>query len=270
MTFKTRQGAEEAKQDLQVSLKFLLPFIRIHTHTRLTHNLLWFIPSFQTFTCTFVTNFTSLCHYWPGRLRIHIRHNRHFRIWKFAVFSWSVRLMISYFLPLHCPKMFLWLHSLSPPLLQILLLSLNSLKTIETFIACHPSVFGQMSSQQGVRFDPDLPQTIRLEFAKSNTKVSKPKQQNSPPNSHHQHMPVHPLTGREFLFFIRLLPDLDVLSVSTWKGFQMHLIKIDLSINLGTLFEVVSVSEFHFLGKHFCQTRTPGRCSWSILVYRFL
>lgn len=30
---------------------------------------------------------------------------------------------------------------------------------------------------QGARFDPDLPQTIRLEFAKSNTKVSKPKQQ---------------------------------------------------------------------------------------------
>ncbi|CRL06033.1 CLUMA_CG019095, isoform B [Clunio marinus] len=29
--------------------------------------------------------------------------------------------------------------------------------------------------QQGVRFDPDMPQTIRLEFAKSNTKVSKPK-----------------------------------------------------------------------------------------------
>lgn len=24
--------------------------------------------------------------------------------------------------------------------------------------------------QQGVRFDPDMPQTIRLEFAKSNTK----------------------------------------------------------------------------------------------------
>lgn len=35
--------------------------------------------------------------------------------------------------------------------------------------------------QQGVRFDPDLPQTIRLEFAKSNTKVSKPKSQTSPP-----------------------------------------------------------------------------------------
>lgn len=28
---------------------------------------------------------------------------------------------------------------------------------------------------QGVRFDPDLPQTLRLEFAKSNTKVTKPK-----------------------------------------------------------------------------------------------
>lgn len=42
---------------------------------------------------------------------------------------------------------------------------------------------------QGVRFDPDLPQPIRLEFAKSNTKVSKPKQQSSSPISqlHHQH-----------------------------------------------------------------------------------
>ena len=27
---------------------------------------------------------------------------------------------------------------------------------------------------QGVRFDPDVSQTLRLEFAKSNTKVSKP------------------------------------------------------------------------------------------------
>lgn len=33
---------------------------------------------------------------------------------------------------------------------------------------------------QGVKFDPELPQTIRLEFAKSNTKVAKPKQ-SSPP-----------------------------------------------------------------------------------------
>ncbi|XP_050438349.1 protein couch potato isoform X2 [Adelges cooleyi] len=49
---------------------------------------------------------------------------------------------------------------------------------------------------QGVRFDPDMPQTIRLEFAKSNTKVSKPKQPanaNVTPNTHQGLM--HPLTG---------------------------------------------------------------------------
>ena len=28
-------------------------------------------------------------------------------------------------------------------------------------------------TEQGVRFDPDLPQTLRLEFAKTNTKISK-------------------------------------------------------------------------------------------------
>ncbi|XP_042236465.1 LOW QUALITY PROTEIN: protein couch potato-like [Homarus americanus] len=39
--------------------------------------------------------------------------------------------------------------------------------------------------QQGVRFDPDMPQTIRLEFAKSNTKVSKPKQQSPPAAAPH-------------------------------------------------------------------------------------
>lgn len=35
----------------------------------------------------------------------------------------------------------------------------------------------------GVRFDPDLPQTLRLEFAKSNTKVQKPKTQPHPNSS---------------------------------------------------------------------------------------
>ena len=58
--------------------------------------------------------------------------------------------------------------------------------------------------QQGVRFDPDLPQTIRLEFAKSNTKVSKPKQP-SPSSAAaaaaaaavSQAPLVHPLTGRK-------------------------------------------------------------------------
>ncbi|XP_035671660.1 U1 small nuclear ribonucleoprotein A-like isoform X1 [Branchiostoma floridae] len=34
---------------------------------------------------------------------------------------------------------------------------------------------------QGVRFDPDMPQTLRLEFAKANTKVQKPKQNSTTP-----------------------------------------------------------------------------------------
>ncbi|XP_044757069.1 protein couch potato isoform X1 [Coccinella septempunctata] len=48
--------------------------------------------------------------------------------------------------------------------------------------------------QQGVRFDPDMPQTIRLEFAKSNTKVSKPKQQAASAANTHPTL-MHPLTG---------------------------------------------------------------------------
>ncbi|XP_077293496.1 RNA-binding protein [Arctopsyche grandis] len=50
--------------------------------------------------------------------------------------------------------------------------------------------------QQGVRFDPDMPQTIRLEFAKSNTKVSKPKPAiaTAAPAAHPALM--HPLTGQ--------------------------------------------------------------------------
>lgn len=53
-------------------------------------------------------------------------------------------------------------------------------------------------SQQGVRFDPDMPQTIRLEFAKSNTKVSKPKPAvaTAAPAAHPALM--HPLTGRKY------------------------------------------------------------------------
>ncbi|XP_014256226.1 protein couch potato isoform X3 [Cimex lectularius] len=48
--------------------------------------------------------------------------------------------------------------------------------------------------QQGVRFDPDMPQTIRLEFAKSNTKVSKPKQSTASITNSHPTI-MHPLTG---------------------------------------------------------------------------
>jgi hypothetical protein len=41
-----------------------------------------------------------------------------------------------------------------------------------------------------------MPQTIRLEFAKSNTKVSKPKQQATAVTAHPSLM--HPLTGRKY------------------------------------------------------------------------
>ncbi|KAL3884490.1 hypothetical protein ACJMK2_024627 [Sinanodonta woodiana] len=49
---------------------------------------------------------------------------------------------------------------------------------------------------QGVRFDPDLPQTLRLEFAKSNTKVTKPKQLSPQPGATHPTL-IHPITGQE-------------------------------------------------------------------------
>jgi len=54
--------------------------------------------------------------------------------------------------------------------------------------------------QQGVRFDPDLPQTIRLEFAKSNTKVSKPKPVLTPQTITQAPL-VHPLTGHAELLW---------------------------------------------------------------------
>ncbi|XP_012943522.1 protein couch potato [Aplysia californica] len=50
---------------------------------------------------------------------------------------------------------------------------------------------------QGVRFDPDLPQTLRLEFAKSNTKVTKPKQASPQPAAPHPATLIHPITGQE-------------------------------------------------------------------------
>uniref|UniRef100_A0A336LJQ0 CSON009744 protein n=1 Tax=Culicoides sonorensis TaxID=179676 RepID=A0A336LJQ0_CULSO len=49
--------------------------------------------------------------------------------------------------------------------------------------------------QQGVRFDPDMPQTIRLEFAKSNTKVSKPKPQPNTATAATHPALMHPLTA---------------------------------------------------------------------------
>jgi len=53
-----------------------------------------------------------------------------------------------------------------------------------------------------MRFDPDLPQTLRLEFAKTNTKVVKPKQQlaqlavAAAAAGHTQY--VQPIAGRKY------------------------------------------------------------------------
>ena len=54
--------------------------------------------------------------------------------------------------------------------------------------------------QQGVRFDPDLPQTLRLEFAKSNTKVTKPKTANNNNPAHPAHAAafLNPFGAREY------------------------------------------------------------------------
>lgn len=65
------------------------------------------------------------------------------------------------------------------------------------FVTFHTRAGAEAAKQdlQGVRFDPDMPQTIRLEFAKSNTKVSKPKPAvaTAAPAAHPALM--HPLTG---------------------------------------------------------------------------
>ena len=86
----------------------------------------------------------------------------------------------------------------------------------------HHRLQQQQQQQQGIRFDPDLPQTIRLEFAKSNTKVNKPKQSSLPLSSsssssaaaaaaaaaaatasnHPAALAMHPLTGRKYFSFL--------------------------------------------------------------------
>ncbi|XP_036368347.1 protein couch potato isoform X12 [Octopus sinensis] len=66
------------------------------------------------------------------------------------------------------------------------------------FVTFNSRVEAEAAKQdlQGVKFDPDLPQTLRLEFAKSNTKVTKPKQQSPQPAATHPTI-IHPLTGQE-------------------------------------------------------------------------
>ncbi|PAA57970.1 hypothetical protein BOX15_Mlig007979g2, partial [Macrostomum lignano] len=54
---------------------------------------------------------------------------------------------------------------------------------------------------QGVKFDLEMPQTLRLEFAKSNTKVTKPKQHSPQQAAAHQTL-LHQLAGPELPAFI--------------------------------------------------------------------
>ncbi len=47
---------------------------------------------------------------------------------------------------------------------------------------------------QGIRFDPESPQTLRLEFAKANTKMAKSKLMATPNPSN-----LHPALGAHFI-----------------------------------------------------------------------
>ena len=83
--------------------------------------------------------------------------------------------------------------------MHILVLSLLSFPfffVLLTTVVLHKT---ETKNRKGVMFDPDIPHTIRLEFAKSNTKVSKP-QNSSPPAAAPHPTLLQPLTGREYLF----------------------------------------------------------------------
>lgn len=101
---------------------------------------------------------------------------------------------------------------------------------------------------KGVRFDPDIPQTIRLEFAKSNTKVSKPKQQNSSPPAAAPHPTLlHPLTGREYSFtlissyFIFCIWWFDVFLTTTTSRHQHSCVTLGFSLYFSMIFFLASM-----------------------------
>jgi len=54
------------------------------------------------------------------------------------------------------------------------------------FILCMPLFLSLRCVSEGKRFDPDMHQTLRLEFARSNTKVPN-KQKAQQQQQHHQH-----------------------------------------------------------------------------------
>lgn len=62
--------------------------------------------------------------------------------------------------------------------------------TLELLLVC----FIVLSLYKGIRFDPENPQTLRLEFAKANTKMAKSKLMGTPnPSS------LHPALGAHFI-----------------------------------------------------------------------
>ncbi|XP_074822054.1 RNA-binding protein with multiple splicing 2 isoform X2 [Natator depressus] len=52
----------------------------------------------------------------------------------------------------------------------------------------------KLTSKQGIRFDPENPQTLRLEFAKANTKMAKSKLMATPNPTN-----IHPALGAHFI-----------------------------------------------------------------------
>lgn len=71
----------------------------------------------------------------------------------------------------------------------------------------NPTVFSAWS--QGVRFDPEIPQTLRLEFAKANTKMAKNKLVGTPNPPPSQQSPGPQFIGRdpcEWPLFVCLSP----------------------------------------------------------------
>ncbi|XP_055756215.1 RNA-binding protein, mRNA-processing factor 2a-like isoform X2 [Salvelinus fontinalis] len=52
----------------------------------------------------------------------------------------------------------------------------------------------KLTSKQGIRFDPECPQTLRLEFAKANTKMAKSKLMGTPNPTN-----IHPALGAHFI-----------------------------------------------------------------------
>lgn len=85
--------------------------------------------------------------------------------------------------------------------------------------------------QHRVRFDPDQPQTLRLEFAKSNTKVSKPKSHPLPASitaSTFTNQPstlMHQITGRKYTSIKNCLDRGQVLQDQLVGGVQRSTIK---------------------------------------------